>query len=114
MAQPYPSTETMLQHRFLDQVARTRALVWRRGGGRCWYCGIHLDPRDFHVDHVVPRAKGGGEGGNLVPACHGCNQRKTVSSLEEFRAREQMRLRAGSAESERRLEFFFEKVGLRF
>lgn len=70
-----------------------RALVWAKSHGRCWYCGERLRIETFHVDHVVPRARGGGgELVNLVPACIRCNLRKGARDLETFRALEARRL----------------------
>lgn len=52
----------------------------------CIYCGIHigdirggraLTRRDFTVDHIVPRSRGGGSTwGNTACACAPCNHRK--------------------------------------
>lgn len=51
-----------------------------RAGGRCEYCGVpqslYPDFR-FHVEHVVARKHGGGDGEeNLALACHLCNLSK--------------------------------------
>ena len=55
-----------------------------RDGPRCWLCGNDVDPRApagsreaGSVDHVVPRAKGGGnEDDNLRLAHRVCNSRR--------------------------------------
>lgn len=40
---------------------------------RCVYCGGSAQSKD----HLYPRAKGGGgDRGNIVPACHRCNEQK--------------------------------------
>jgi hypothetical protein len=48
-------------------------------GSRCQYCRMHesLQGATFHIEHVVPRCKGGASDlQNLVLACPGCNLRK--------------------------------------
>lgn len=61
-----------------------RASLLRRSKGRCEICGdalslTHNDPKQATVDHIVPRARGGGADlGNLQVACGYCNSRKEV------------------------------------
>lgn len=57
----------------------TAEAVHRLAAGRCEYCGMHeaLQGATFHVEHVLPRARGGTSTlGNLAWACPGCNLRK--------------------------------------
>ena len=64
----------------------TRAAVLQRDGYRCIYCGltlgdeqsgIPLTRRDFTLDHLIPRSRGGrNTWGNTACACLRCNQRK--------------------------------------
>ena len=57
-----------------------RALVARRDGGRCRYCGLRQvgQAATFHVDHVVPRSRGGATAiNNLVLQCPSCSVRKS-------------------------------------
>jgi hypothetical protein len=57
--------------------------VLARDGFACRYCGRKAPEVTLHVDHVVPRAKGGSDDpSNLVAACSACNQGKGVKSLE--------------------------------
>lgn len=35
------------------------AFVWERDGGICHICDQPADPADWHLDHVVPLARGG-------------------------------------------------------
>lgn len=52
----------------------------------CRYCGRTPleDKIKLHVDHIVPRTKGGGnEGENLVTACNNCNLGKSDVLLEQ-------------------------------
>jgi hypothetical protein len=54
-------------------------------GGRCAYCGVVLG-EIFHVDHVVPKYRGGKDTEeNFYPSCARCNKRKDTFSIEEFR-----------------------------
>lgn len=57
----------------------TREFITARAGGRCEYCQMHqsLQGATFHIEHVVPRAKGGtNDSGNLALACPSCNLHK--------------------------------------
>ena len=61
-----------------------RIRVLNRDAYTCYYCGID---NATHVDHVVPKAMGGGdELDNLVAACASCNQRKGSKSQGLFLA----------------------------
>lgn len=41
----------------------------------CWWCASKLD--QYHVDHRIPLAKGGGNGANnIVISCPPCNQKR--------------------------------------
>jgi len=54
--------------------------VERRAGQRCEYCRMHqaLQGATFHVEHVVPRSRGGTSSlENLAWACPGCNLHKS-------------------------------------
>jgi hypothetical protein len=67
--------------------ARLRRRIFRRAGGRCEYCGLSQVGQEatFHVDHVIPRAKGGAtEPANLALACVSCSLMKEArtSALE--------------------------------
>lgn len=73
--------------------ARNRNLrVLERDKWECVYCGQplgwgHPSVENPQIDHVVPRARGGGNGiDNLVAACRACNSAKGTMSAEEFRA----------------------------
>eukprot|EP01026_Neomeris_dumetosa_P027354 TRINITY_DN2223_c0_g3_i1.p1 TRINITY_DN2223_c0_g3~~TRINITY_DN2223_c0_g3_i1.p1 ORF type:complete len:201 (+),score=2.23 TRINITY_DN2223_c0_g3_i1:403-1005(+) len=60
---------------------------------QCAYCDAKGVP--LHVEHVVPKAKGGSNRvSNLVIACQKCNQKKGVKSIEDFLAHKPDRLKA--------------------
>lgn len=61
--------------------ARTlRQSVWWQQqiqAGVCHYCGCQVGADALTMDHVVPVVRGGtSTRGNVVPACHACNQKK--------------------------------------
>lgn len=54
--------------------------VATRAANRCEYCKIHqsLQGATFHIEHVVPRARGGPDDlHNLALACPSCNLHKS-------------------------------------
>jgi chromosome partitioning protein len=64
----------------------SRFTILRRDKFTCFYCGkkSYEDGREMHVDHVVPRARGGQSlAGNLVTACRQCNLEKSQTPLSE-------------------------------
>ena len=64
--------------------------IWRKTNGRCAYCGrplVREARRTWHVEHMVPRARGGGSGDkNLVLSCVKCNLKKKARTVTEFKA----------------------------
>lgn len=62
---------------------RTRFEVLRRDGHSCRYCGATAPDVKLTVDHVTPKALGGGDDpSNLVAACQQCNSGKASTSLD--------------------------------
>lgn len=54
-----------------------RGAVWSRDRGICHLCESPADPSDWHLDHVVPIARGGAHVYDNVRVSHpACNQRK--------------------------------------
>lgn len=52
-------------------------IVYRMHGGMCGICKGFVAADNFHVDHVIPLARGGRHGYvNVQPAHPACNQRK--------------------------------------
>lgn len=64
-----------------------RRKVYELTNGRCAYCGRPLDYNDFHVDHIIPKKRGGATYSykNLFASCPECNLFKRDMTLEEFR-----------------------------
>jgi 5-methylcytosine-specific restriction endonuclease McrA len=59
-------------------------VVLERHDGACGICGGDVDPFDFHVDHIVPLARGGEHSyRNTQPAHPVCNLRKGVKTPSE-------------------------------
>lgn len=83
-------TEAIAYHFLAKQVPRTdsvnvrkRFLVLKRDGYRCQICGRSAqDNVILHVDHKVPKAKGGtNEMRNLWTLCQDCNLGKMTEDL---------------------------------
>jgi 5-methylcytosine-specific restriction endonuclease McrA len=54
--------------------------VWERDGGICGICGEAADPKDWHLDHIVPLALGGEHSYANVQVTHPlCNWRKAAT-----------------------------------
>lgn len=62
-----------------------RAEVVARDGYRCVYCEKSVSLQTAHVDHVIPKSRGGSDNiDNLVTACGPCNTRKSAKTPEEW------------------------------
>ena len=65
-------------------VAFSRRNVAKRDHYTCQYCGAQPGVADLTVNHVIPRAQGGGSTWtNCVVACAGCNARKADRTPEQ-------------------------------
>jgi HNH endonuclease len=68
----------------MGQAEAFRTLVAARAGGACEYCRLLQAATGvtFHVEHVVPRSKGGETAlSNLALGCPGCNLAKAERSF---------------------------------
>jgi ATP adenylyltransferase len=60
--------------------------VLKRAKGRCELCGAHETQAALHVDHIIPRAKGGSdEISNFQSLCITCNTSKRDRDDTDFR-----------------------------
>ena len=60
--------------------------IYRKSDGRCWYCGDYLNTLNIHVDHVIPKRRGGTDDHrNIVLACGACNLEKGAMMLDDYR-----------------------------
>jgi 5-methylcytosine-specific restriction endonuclease McrA len=63
----------------------TRQDIYDRDEGICHICGVVAPPEAFHLDHVVPLARGGPDTPANVKVAHdACNGRKGSLLLEEM------------------------------
>lgn len=71
--------------RLPDQTVKlNRRNLFARDRNVCQYCGRHFPTADLSIDHVTPRAHGGGDTWeNLVCACIRCNARKGGRTPEQ-------------------------------
>lgn len=81
----YPMPSVIRLNRYVNApykgVNLTRQNIFKRDNYECQYCGTK---KDLTIDHVVPRAKGGGDTWlNLVTACKKCNAKKGDYSPED-------------------------------
>jgi len=64
---------------------KLRRAILRREAGRCFYCLREIRGRAVVFDHVVPRARGGGNSyRNIVACCQPCNAGKSRRSAADF------------------------------
>lgn len=67
---------------------KRRQEIFDASHGRCHYCAIELDVYSFHVEHKIPKARGGSnKRENLVASCASCNFKKRTQTEEEFKER---------------------------
>ena len=65
-------------------VTFSRRNVFKRDHTTCQYCGARPGTEELTIDHVVPRAQGGGTTWeNCVLACVACNARKANRTPEQ-------------------------------
>lgn len=84
------ASKVMRRARQYDPSAQafSRDRLFVRARGICAYCGLGLDPANWHLDHVVALSKGGTHSReNSVAACPTCNRRKGDMDAATFRSR---------------------------
>lgn len=65
-------------------VKLNRRNLFARDRNQCQYCGRHFSTNELSIDHILPRAQGGGDSWeNLVCACIRCNARKGGRTPDE-------------------------------
>lgn len=100
LANPHKGTEYVNRRRALKEnaegahTAEDRAAIFARDGGVCRVCG---SARRLALDHIVPLARGGGNGPeNLQTLCRSCNSSKGAKTQEEWEAHPLYRFRVVS------------------
>lgn len=62
-----------------------KELVFERDGGMCHICLIGVEPNDWHLDHVIPVARGGLDRYDNVAVSHPfCNLSKGDKMMHEL------------------------------
>ena len=80
-----------------------REYLLEKFGRTCCYCGAKDTP--LNIDHVHPKSRGGtNRVSNLAIACIPCNTRKGARSIEDFLAKDTVRLAKIKAQSKRPLK----------
>ncbi len=69
------SRRARLKGAFVEHVSP--AVAWERDGGICHICQLPADPSDWHLEHVIPLARGGEHSyANIAVSHPACNMRK--------------------------------------
>jgi 5-methylcytosine-specific restriction endonuclease McrA len=70
--------------RRINSVRFSRRNIWLRDEGKCQYCNLNVNVKQFTIDHVHPKHAGGKTSwDNVVVSCYNCNQKKGEKSLKE-------------------------------
>jgi len=77
-------------HRVIDEESISHPLyirVLKDAYGRCALCGATKDDKPLHIDHIIPRSKGGKTiYENLQVLCATCNQKKSNKDMTDYRS----------------------------
>jgi hypothetical protein len=65
-------------------IPENRLLILNRENKKCFYCLRVLDISNHVIEHVMSRPAGNNTYRNVVAACHGCNNRKGNSLVDDF------------------------------
>ena len=81
--------DALWQHRASESgyiSGSSRYNILKRAKYRCELCGAHEEQIALHVDHIVPRSKGGSDDlSNLQALCMTCNTNKRAEDDTDFR-----------------------------
>lgn len=78
---------THRHHRQAYVSGSTRYNVFKRASYRCELCGAHEHQAALHIDHIIPRSKGGtNDLSNFQALCQSCNTSKRNEDATDFRA----------------------------
>ena len=81
-----------------ERIERVRAIKYNLFQGKrhapCMWCGTLLDFDAATIEHLTPKSHGGDYSvENAGVACQTCNQKRGVSTIEEFKASQWLQLK---------------------
>ena len=83
---------TIINLKNTAQKNKIRDQLYGEQGGDCAGCHRHFEKQDFHIDHIIPKNKGGGDYiGNFQLLCGNCNSVKGDRPMEYLQARIRVR-----------------------
>ena len=82
----------LLSKELVPHTVRYRVL--QRAGAKCELCGCSAKDRPLHVDHIIPRSRGGkNDMSNLQALCERCNLAKGNRDATDFRKQPAQRVK---------------------
>jgi site-specific DNA-methyltransferase (adenine-specific) len=84
VATKIPPKRTDIKEEPINQPVKER--LYRDQKGACRACGVEMDIHQFEIDHIIPKAKGGGDYyENYQLLCPHCNRTKGDRPMEYLR-----------------------------
>jgi len=68
----------------MESTSKYRDAILKVYKYKCQYCEQVLAPEELHIDHIIPKSKGGADSlDNYTVACRRCNMKKTGNLIPE-------------------------------